>query len=294
MFVWRLLICTLFAAQTTLDQTILRHVESCSGGSSHPKAGLTISLGSIPRLTKHQNVDIQSTTARKRGTGPPQTADGSSNDTGVAVDVGGLDTGEENVSSVNDKHDDEREELLALYFRRRAKDIKEMIADGRFYAIIDTLRPYFDVDTSDVVRKLIYSLLPNVPTSNEAGRRAIHKRYTSKPDLYGPFVLTLTMAAVLTLSVELKDDWPRHYAEQTILGTSVFLAFACWLGFTCLVKIGFYALGEMMSWVNCAYVVGYALSGHCIALAANLIFSYMFFLAGLYSLVSRASAWDSS
>ena len=69
----------------------------------------------------------------------------------------------------------------------------------------------------------------------------------------------------------------KHYAEQTILGTSVFLAFACWLGFTCLVKIGFYALGEMMSWANCAYVIGYALSGHCIALAANLIFSYMFF-----------------
>ena len=89
--------------------------------------------------------------------------------------------------------------------------------------------------------------------------------------------MALTMAAILTLSVELKDDWPRHYAEQTILSTSVFLAFACWLGFTCLVKVGFFALGEMMSWTNCACVIGYALSGHCIALAANLIFSYLFF-----------------
>ena len=92
------------------------------------------------------------TTDRKRGIGPPQAADASGNDTGVAVDVeGGQDIGEGNISSDNDKRGDEREELLALYFRRRAKDIMEMLADGRFYAIIDTLRPYFDVDTSDVV-----------------------------------------------------------------------------------------------------------------------------------------------
>ncbi len=128
---------------------------------------------------------------------------------------------------------------------------------------------------------MIYSLFPNIPTSrqnnNTGNNQNIHKRYTSKPDLYGPFVLTLTMAAILTMSVELQGDWPRHYAEQMILSTAIFLSFTCWLGFTCLLKIGFYALGETSSWSMCAYTTGYALSGHCIALSANLIFSYLFY-----------------
>ena len=79
------------------------------------------------------------------------------------------------------------------------------------------------------------------------------------------------------MSVELKGEWSRHYAEQMILSTSVVLAFTCWLGFTCLLKLGFYALGESFSWSMCAYTTGYALSGHCIALSANLMFTYLFY-----------------
>ena len=57
------------------------------------------------------------TTARKRGIGPPQSADASGNDTGVAVDVeGGQDIVEGNISSDNDKRGDEREELWRFIF----------------------------------------------------------------------------------------------------------------------------------------------------------------------------------
>ena len=64
-----------------------------------------------------------------------------SNDNSMpGVDVeGGQGADEANISISNDKRGDEREELLALYFRRRMKDVKQMIADGRFYAVFATI-----------------------------------------------------------------------------------------------------------------------------------------------------------
>ena len=114
---------------------------------------------------------MMETTTRKRGNTNPTT---NNNDDNLDVEGGG------NSEVVQEE---EREELLARYIRRRAKDIHDMVMTGNFYGIVDTLRPFFDVDTSDFIRKLIYSLFPNIPTSRQSNNsnnehNYIHKRYT--------------------------------------------------------------------------------------------------------------------
>eukprot|EP00943_MAST-04B_sp_MAST-4B-sp1_P000112 g112.t1 len=74
-------------------------------------------------------------TARKRG--------------GASAIKTSVDIEDGNSSSANNddqtnQDEEEREELLARYFRRRAKDIHDMVSTGNFYGIIDTLRPLFD------------------------------------------------------------------------------------------------------------------------------------------------------
>jgi hypothetical protein len=74
-------------------------------------------------------------TARKRGG-----ANAVKNNVDVE-DGNGSSTNKEDLTNQNEE---EREELLARYFRRRAKDIHDMVSTGNFYGIIDTLRPLFD------------------------------------------------------------------------------------------------------------------------------------------------------
>ena len=144
-----------------------------------------------------------------------------------------------------DENDDsEREILLARYLKRRASDVTEFVASADTYAIIDKLRPYFNVNTKDVFRKVLYSVLPSISSSRRE-TDAPQPRYAQEPDLYGPLMLSLTMAAIMATSVESSSDSSvaknRHWVEQMILTTSIFLGLACWVGFSIFLKISSFA-----------------------------------------------------
>lgn len=52
---------------------------------------------------------------------------------------------------------------------------------GKLWMQLDRLRPYFDVETADVIRRIIKSFVPRPQVEN-----------MKKPDLYGPFMLAYT------------------------------------------------------------------------------------------------------
>lgn len=183
-----------------------------------------------------------------------------------------------------DENDDsEREILLARYLKRRASDVTEFVASADTYAIIDKLRPYFNVNTKDVFRKVLYSVLPSISSSRRE-TDAPQPRYAQEPDLYGPLMLSLTMAAIMATSVESSSDSSvaknRHWVEQMILTTSIFLGLACWVGFSIFLKIGFGCTlkNGSLSWLTLASASGYGLFAHCIALGCHAsMFSFLFY-----------------
>ena len=234
------------------------------------------------------------TQARHRGSGGGDSTEGGGGEGGTLED--GVDLNGGGAGRASDGiDDDEREELLARWAHRRSTDVSRFVANNNAYDLIDKFRPLFNVNTADVIRKLLYSIVPDVHSSRRlnsedtGANRAEQPRYALTPDLYGPFVLTLTLAAILPMSVEgIKLDENNvgqsgKYFEQTILGTALFLSFLCWIGFTCVLKIGFLvsikerSQRAASSWAMCAFVSGYGLFSHCLAMGANLLMGFLFY-----------------
>ena len=64
------------------------------------------------------------------------------------------------------------------------------------YANIDIIRPYFDVEPKLVGRRLLFSFIPT----------KTNPVLENRPDLYGPIVLTFTLAALLLLGLKLSHQ----------------------------------------------------------------------------------------
>ena len=97
---------------------------------------------------------------------------------------------------------------------------------------IDSLRAFFNVETRDVLKRLAHSMVP----------RRISPLSTA-PDLYGPLMLTFTLASILTMSLKI-----THHAveEGSLLGSSLFVSFAYWLGASSLYHaVSFFSTGQL-------------------------------------------------
>lgn len=104
---------------------------------------------------------------------------------------------------------------------------------------------FFDVDTEDVGRRLVWSMLPRPSTTTDFLRRSIRP----KPDLYGPFWVCVTLvfsvaisgnvAAYLQTAVDQNDvkgfRWHYDFHKVTLAATAVF-------GYAWLVPAGLYAV----------------------------------------------------
>ncbi|CAF0906016.1 unnamed protein product [Didymodactylos carnosus] len=83
------------------------------------------------------------------------------------------------------------------------------------YANLDYLRPYFDVEPKEVFNRLIQSLIPKLPSREE----------NVKPELYGPSMITFTLAAILIYQMKLSN----HSVGYALFSHCVVLLFATFI-----------------------------------------------------------------
>ncbi|KAK6191451.1 hypothetical protein SNE40_003138 [Patella caerulea] len=122
------------------------------------------------------------------------------------------------------------------------------------YGNIDILRPYFDVEPKEVQKRLIYSLIPQRPTTQ---RQRVHK------ELYGPLMVIFTLIALLLFQMKTSD---HKVEEGTLMGTAFGVCFIYWFGASGLVWVLSYICGVRIAMLQILSLIGYALFSHCIVL----------------------------
>eukprot|EP00743_Colponemidia_sp_Colp-15_P008216 GILK01008912.1.p1 GENE.GILK01008912.1~~GILK01008912.1.p1 ORF type:complete len:267 (+),score=30.72 GILK01008912.1:83-802(+) len=135
------------------------------------------------------------------------------------------------------------------------------------YANIDVFRPYFDVESRDVLKRLIKSLVPEKQADQ-----------THSFDLYGPTMLVFTLVAVLQLDMKLAMVTVR---EGSLIGTAMGTSFSYWLGASGLFYAVAYFLSIPISLLAVLSSTGYALFGYCITLLIDALFGsgFLFYVA---------------
>lgn len=136
------------------------------------------------------------------------------------------------------------------------------------YANIDILRPYYDVEPQEVRQRLISSLTP-----------VIHGLPSKVPrELYGPTMMVLTLIALLLFQMK---SYKVTVQEGTLIGSAFFTCFGYWFGMAGLLRTTAYIGNTRISIVQLLNLLGYALFGNCIVLAATAVIhpnhSHLFF-----------------
>ena len=146
----------------------------------------------------------------------------------------------------------------------RARDVLPATRGLNVHGWIDSLRPYFDVETEEVRQRIAWSFHPRRGSM-------LLKQY----DLYAPLMLTFTLAAVLVLGMKAAHASSRLSHESTLIGTALAAAFTLWL----LPTLGVYVASNLLPNVparsrrlvpiGCA--TGYSLAGVLAPLALRLL-----------------------
>ena len=147
---------------------------------------------------------------------------------------------------------------------------------GDLNSQIDFLRPYFDVETSEVRQRLLWAMHPR------KGARLL-----AESDLYVPTLLAFTLAALLVAGMK-SQELKSVGAEGTLIGTALGAAFSLWgLGSLLLYGVA-YLLQLRPRLAQVCGLTGYALCGVCVPLLLGLLPLRLFYPALL--LLGGASA----
>lgn len=127
---------------------------------------------------------------------------------------------------------------------------------------------FFDVDTTDVTNRLLYSMIP-VP-----GKSFLQHHIRPRPDLYGPFWICVTLVFSIAISGNVSDflqksvllgetKWHYDFHKVSLAATAVFsyasLLPACLYGFLWWAG-GSGASGAALSFLELVCLYGYSLS----------------------------------
>ncbi|XP_071100212.1 protein YIPF3-like isoform X2 [Haliotis cracherodii] len=149
------------------------------------------------------------------------------------------------------------------------------------YGNIDILRPYFDVEPKEVQRRLLFSMIPQKPTSQ---RQRIQK------ELYGPLMVIFTMIALLLYQMKVSS---HSVEEGTLMGTAFVVCFSYWFGTSSFIWFLSYVCNVRIAMVQVLSMVGYGLFGHCVVLFLGTVIhtthDHMFFYL-LWAIVGGLSA----
>ncbi len=140
---------------------------------------------------------------------------------------------------------------------------EQMSAQRDVAARLDALRPYFDVETSEVRQRLLWSLQPSKGSQ-------LLKQY----DLYVPLMLTLTLGALLLSGMKEAAAHADVRASEgaTIVGTALAAAFTYWLGGSALLYVLSNATSIRVRIIQTLCLTGYNLAGVCAPLFVVLLF----------------------
>ena len=135
---------------------------------------------------------------------------------------------------------------------------------------IDVLRPYFDVEPRDVMKRIVNSLVPKPPSS------ASPVKVVS--ELYGPTMLVLTLIALLLFEMKSSEHTVQ---EGTLIGTAFGTCFGYWIGCGTIVWLVAYVCNTHLAFLQLLSMLGYSLTSHCVVvLLSTLIHTahdHMFF-----------------
>lgn len=138
------------------------------------------------------------------------------------------------------------------------------------YANIDLLRPYFHVEPQEVRARIMESFLPRWPSH--------YAPLLIPAELYGPLMLVLTLITLLLFGMKTSGHTVK---EGTLMGTAFGVSFGYWLGGSALVRAAGYISSTQLSFFQVLSLMGYGLSGHCLALLLGNTFhpvhSHLFF-----------------
>ncbi|XP_057836078.1 uncharacterized protein LOC131046361 isoform X1 [Cryptomeria japonica] len=122
---------------------------------------------------------------------------------------------------------------------------------------ITSYRPYFNVDTYDVVERIIHSLYPH--------RGDFVEKIAHNPDMYGPIWISTTLvflAAVLGNYASYLSFEPSTTDTEWVYDINyVTLAAAIFYAYICLVPVGFYFLHQFLG-INSSLVQTWCLFGY--------------------------------
>lgn len=149
------------------------------------------------------------------------------------------------------------------------------------YGNIDILRPYFNVEPKEVQKRLLYSLIPQKPSS---------QRQQVPRELYGPTMIVLTMIALLLYQMKTAD---HKVADGTLMGSALGVCFMYWLGTSALVTLVAYVCSIRIVMLQVLSMIGYGMFSHCIVLFLGTVIhtshDHLFFYL-LWAIVGGLSA----
>ncbi|CAN0106902.1 unnamed protein product, partial [Phaeothamnion confervicola] len=120
---------------------------------------------------------------------------------------------------------------------------------------LDRLAELFSLDQEDALRRLWGSLVPGM-----------QRDVAARPDLWGPLMLVFTLAQVFLFCT---DVVRHHCRRETMLGTSLAVAFGTWLGTASFYYAVSLLLASRVRLVQSVAVTGYGLFGWCVGLLVS-------------------------
>ncbi|CAI4228097.1 unnamed protein product [Auanema sp. JU1783] len=150
---------------------------------------------------------------------------------------------------------DMQSQLGKMVWEAGSKQVQDTF---KSYGRIDLFRPYFDVEPAEVRSRLIRSFIPRKPS-----------QMASVPDLYGPSMIVLTMAALLLFNMKTSG---YVVPNGTLMGTSLFVCFGSWLGISGIIYFIGFLLNTEMTMLKLISVFGYSLTSHCVVLFLSSVF----------------------
>lgn len=142
-------------------------------------------------------------------------------------------------------------------------------AQGWFniYANIDFVRPYFDVNTEEVLHRILYSILPT---------RASPFLKPKGSDLYGPFLICLSFVAVLLMSMRLQLN--SYSVRGALIGTAFTVSFSYWAFASIFIFCVGFLFNSTLTFLQAASSVGYAMFGILVSSPFSMMNGFYFWI----------------
>lgn len=151
--------------------------------------------------------------------------------------------------------------------------------DLDLYRIMDNAQVHFDVDTTEVIKQVIFALIPGTPRSQAS----------KTPDMYGPLMMVLTLAALLVKSagtgVEIMREEDAATYHSAVLLFSLVSSSAFFFFETSIAAIALKQYHRRKTitganpWIYAASFVGYGFSGAVLCSLVTCLLPILYFPA---------------